>query len=798
MVHRYTDFLVNEILPSGEVVHLDNLKAPKKSSAKPANKSPSKPPVSAGNSQGGDSAAPEHSEAQNEAAEVVPQRVLVQPDPVNRQKHKVFVRQTEQGIEEVTKEKKDDASQGNGTHGEQLEVGKENAAQPEPGKGDGAPPNAAASPQKVPVPSTAGDWQAYAGNPSGGAAQFEVCRGLPGGLPLRANALQLSPADSDVLAKYFGSETVSEIVALYNRIVDSPHRAPRTYGSVKSAQITDRAMRTSIHQDLRRIFQSRLESATDNDGAMLITAASEQSSYHGRTPNNNKQSSRKPQNRGPQWQELGGNHLHFTLYKENKDTMEVISFLCKQLRVQPRSFQFAGTKDRRGITAQRVSAFRIPAERMVDVGRTLRNAKVGDYEYLPYELRLGDLVGNEFVISLRDCQFVAGNTVDAAKATLEAAVSSLRTKGFLNYYGLQRFGTFATSTDAVGIKMLQGDFRGAIDAILDFNPALLAPDDESTTYDRIANEDKARARAIDTFKHTGKSHPALDELPRKFSAESAVIRHLGGRNQANDVQGALNNIPRNLRLMYVHAYQSLVWNVMTSERWRQYGDKVIEGDLVLVGEHADKTSATTEPEQTDADGEPVFQPSSEDRATNADEAFVRARVLSKDEAESGSYSIFDIVLPTPGFDILYPANNMASLYKDFMASERGGGLDPHDMRRQWKDISLSGSYRKLMARPGDGMSYEVKTYSKEDEQFVETDLDRLTKGTQAGKANGTSEEVKKQPEDAVMPDADDQEQKIAVILKLQLGSSQYATMALRELLGPGGLQTYKPDFGQGR
>ena len=28
--HRYTDFIVNEILPSGEVVHLDNVKAPRK------------------------------------------------------------------------------------------------------------------------------------------------------------------------------------------------------------------------------------------------------------------------------------------------------------------------------------------------------------------------------------------------------------------------------------------------------------------------------------------------------------------------------------------------------------------------------------------------------------------------------------------------------------------------------------------------------------------------------------------------------------------------------------------------
>ena len=42
------------------------------------------------------------------------------------------------------------------------------------------------------------------------------------------------------------------------------------------------------------------------------------------------------------------------------------------------------------------------------------------------------------------------------------------------------------------------------------------------------------------------------------------------------------------------------------------------------------------------------------------------------------------------------------------------------------------------------------------------------------------------------------DRKIAVILKIQLGSSQYATMALRELMKAGGVKTYKPDFGGGR
>lgn len=42
-------------------------------------------------------------------------------------------------------------------------------------------------------------------------------------------------------------------------------------------------------------------------------------------------------------------------------------------------------------------------------------------------------------------------------------------------------------------------------------------------------------------------------------------------------------LPRNNRLMYVHSYQSVVWNTMVSRRIDAFGLKAVEGDLVLKG-----------------------------------------------------------------------------------------------------------------------------------------------------------------------------------------------------------------------
>jgi len=599
--------------------------------------------------------------------------------------------------------------------------------------------------------------------------------------------LKISDEDNALLAEYFGAENASAIVALHKEAMSSPKSRPGQLPKVTVA-VSDRDLRTKIHQAIRRIFKSQLESSTDGEGFLAVSAA----------PNRFKRNAQGHRGGGRQggnranWEELGGPYLHFTIYKENKDTMEVLSFMARQLKMNPRSFQFAGTKDRRGVTTQRACVHRVHAERLAHLNKMLRNATLGDFEYRKEGLDLGDLHGNEFVITLRDCEIpgVGKENPQAAvaKATelVGTSLKNVHERGYLNYYGLQRFGTFSTRTDTIGVKILQDDFKGAVEAILHYPPHILAAaleGDDPTVL--ISTDDKNRAEAIHIFQTTGNANAALNKLPRKFSAESNVIRHLG--HSKNDYLGALQTIPRNLRLMYVHAYQSLVWNFAAGERWRLHGDKVVEGDLVLVHEHRDKENAeVVEPASTvDADGEIIVVPQGEDSAYAAEEAFDRARALTAEEAASGKYSIFDVVLPQPGHDIIYPPNQMTDFYRRFMGSEQGGGQDPFNMRRKWKDASLTGGYRKLLSRMGADFSFDVKLYSEEHEQFVQTDLDKLQRSSDATGAAASA------PADSTAGD------KLAIVVKFQLGSSQYATMALREL-SKGKVREWKPDMGGGR
>lgn len=55
---------------------------------------------------------------------------------------------------------------------------------------------------------------------------------------------------------------------------------------------------------------------------------------------------------------------------------------------------------------------------------------------------------------------------------------------------------------------------------------------------------------------------------------------------------------------------------------------------------------------------------------------VKTKTLT--EAELSEYTIFDIIMPLPGFDVAYPGGELGERYRTFMKVD---GLDPDDMRR---------------------------------------------------------------------------------------------------------------------
>lgn len=687
---RYTDFLVNEILPSGEVLHLTEIAGPKSKQQQRRDVGENGGQADAGAEAG------RKRQAEDEATEQESKRVKVE---------------------------------------EKIDVT--------------ANKDAATEPQPAP---------------------------------------EVSDEDKATLVSIFGSPTTDAILKLDADIHAHPKRKPRDHTTLQSELIPEKSKRTEAHVAIRRIFNSRLETAMlqDKPGALSIKAAPARQQQRGGGKSDVPENANGARQKGRvQWDELGGQYLHFTLYKENKDTMEVLWFIASQLKVKvSTNFTFAGTKDRRGVTVQRVAAYRIRQEQIMGLTRMAKNWKVGSFEYKKHGLELGELNGNEFVITLRDCHLPQSQEegldpkqrLEKMQVAVKTAADHFRDNGFINYYGLQRFGSFSTGTHAIGMKILQGNLEGAIDGILAYQPALLSENQDPNNTLKVPEEDMKRANAIKIWRDTGDSRRALEMMPRRFQAETSIIQFLGRRGrdksliQARDWQGALGSIQRNLRLMYVHAYQSLIWNAVASKRRELYGSKVVEGDLVLIDKKEQQTNAAAAPPSHDQDGEPIIRPSGDDAAAPTEDPFLRARPLSKAEAESGTYTIFDVVLPLPGWDVEYPLNTTGDLYTSLMGSD---GLNPRDMRRSWKDASLAGSYRRVMSRAGN-FSAEVVPYENELEQLVKTDVEVLDGKKGDGGVGGKGERV-------------------GVVVRMQLGSSQYATMALRELM-KGGAVGYRPEF----
>lgn len=105
--------------------------------------------------------------------------------------------------------------------------------------------------------------------------------------------------------------------------------------------------------------------------------------------------------------------------------------------------------------------------------------------------------------------------------------------------------------------------------------------------------------------------------------------------------------------MYVHAFQSAVWNAAASHRAARYGlTRAVAGDLVLLSRGEAEQGLGAGDDGSDADRE---------RRRSGAATTARTHVVGEGDARDGTYGIEDVVLPLPGGGVQYPTHDTAKV-----------------------------------------------------------------------------------------------------------------------------------------
>ena len=161
-----------------------------------------------------------------------------------------------------------------------------------------------------------------------------------------------------------------------------------------------------------------------------------------------------------------GEHLYVKVTKSGRNTHDVVRALTRALACKEMDIGVAGQKDKWAITEQLMS---LPAKFEAQLRTILEKREEHDpFEGVTFEilgrhgnkLRMGHLVGNRFLIVLRDLRSAhTGEKLTEAEAEeITKAVERTRTEGFPNFYGEQRFGNNGGNTERA-IAFLSGNVR---------------------------------------------------------------------------------------------------------------------------------------------------------------------------------------------------------------------------------------------------------------------------------------------------------------------------------------------------
>ncbi|KAH9601165.1 Pseudouridine synthase [Trypanosoma melophagium] len=349
---------------------------------------------------------------------------------------------------------------------------------------------------------------------------------------------------------------------------------------------------------------------------------------------------------------------HETMMESTEDTDEVNSRNKKNRKKKLKSKKVASTV----VALEEVVASMTP-EKIFEYLCIDMEVESATYDFL-----VGDNDGYAYNVKLR-------RIPQSHLSLVKPAINSVVEKGFINYFGPQRFATYTKHNMHPGLHLLKGEFRAAASIIV-----------QQFSMDAdLAAEKRRTGAAFPKMYHAKGMGFRLSDLDKSYNSKRSITEHgtalqsildsalqasafIGGGDddEADGQQGKkgrlsvdpcaeafLHVVGPKACLMLVHEFLAFVWNDIVNQRLQRYGTfAILPGDLVRKN--------------------PLASPHSED--------YGRVVYASKKEIDRGEYSFFDVVLPLPGVGVQLPDNHTTDLY---IVTLKRLGIPFNPETRQW-------------------------------------------------------------------------------------------------------------------
>ncbi|MFH1588681.1 MAG: tRNA pseudouridine(13) synthase TruD [Candidatus Diapherotrites archaeon] len=256
----------------------------------------------------------------------------------------------------------------------------------------------------------------------------------------------------------------------------------------------------------------------------------------------------------------GKEQLLLTMEKFNYDTINSVKIISRKMGLSQKRIGYAGLKDKRAITVQKISVWNPEYEKIKSFNS--RYIDLRDAEWSSERIEIGKLKGNEFEIIIREINKGREET----KEIIEKCFNEIQ-KGIPNYFGEQRFGGIRKISHKAGKEFLTNGVKEGVMVFLSETNEL---------------EEKEISEARKHLSETLDFKKALNEFPKKYRHERAILNHLS--KYPEDFVNAFRALPKSMCYLFTHAYQSYLFNRIINKRIEKgIGLEKIKEDELIEG-----------------------------------------------------------------------------------------------------------------------------------------------------------------------------------------------------------------------